>query len=315
MSVLRDDKPKRFSRMKTATGNGRRPFWLPASNYYVLAFAISAAFFFLVWGVLHDSGEEMPWATAGVSASFVLIASVILRELILRRKNQILRLQQRPFNSGLQKSIPADPRNPDKLTIERNAAILTEIQKKSDAANVLNRLSAGHREVFELCGEYMSRNEAELKLISPGSPRLPALLRGRTAVAEFHRYHLLKWAQIEVHALTSEAREHEDPEDKKRSAKAALGVINTALRSYPAEESLLESQDLLRDMVVSISVSDWVEKAERAIFEGEYAIARELYRDALFYLGRDNTQSEARDLAAEKITAALERIRKAENGS
>ncbi len=297
--------------MKTTTGTPRRPFWLPASNYYVLAFAISVAFFFLVWGLLQDGGEEMPWATAGVSASLVLIGSVILRELILRRASRNLRLQQRPLSSGYSRS--ADSRHPDKLTLERNAAILTEIQKKSDAANVLTRLSAGHREVFELCGEYMSRNEAELKSVGPGSPRLAALLRGRSAVAEFHRYHLLKWAQIEVHALTSQAREHEDPEDKKRSAKAALGVLDTALKSYPAEDSLVESRELLREMVVSISVSDWVEKAERAVFEGDYTTARALYREALFYLGRDNLQSEARALAAQKIRSDLERIGNEEN--
>lgn len=254
----------------------------------------------------------MPWATAGVSASFILIASVVLRELILRRANRNIRLQQRPLIPGVHRQ-SSDHQNPEKLTLERNAAILTEIQKKSDAANVLNRLSAGHREVFELCGEYMCRNEAELKTITPGSPRLAALLRGRSAVAEFHRYHLLKWAQLEVQVLTNQARELEDPEDQKKSAKAALGVIDTALRSYPTEESLIESQELLRDMVVSISVSHWVGQAERAAYEGNYAVARELYRDALFHLGRDNVQSEARELAANRIKAELERIRGGEN--
>lgn len=300
--------------MNTRTGNGRRPFWLPASNYYVLAFAVATAFFFLVWGILHDGGEDMPWATAGVSASMVLIVSVVLREVILRRASRHLRPMQLPLSSG--RSIPqhSDQRNPDKLTLERNAAILSEIQKKSDAANVLNRLSAGHREVFELCGEYMARNESELKGVSPGSPRLPALLKGRAAVADFHRYHLLKWAQIEVHSLTSEARDLDDPEHKRRSAKAAMGIIDTALRSYPEEESLLESREVIRDMVVSIGVSEWVERAERATFEGDYAAAKELYREALFYLGRDNVQSEGRSAAAERIHEELERIRQTENG-
>lgn len=298
--------------MKTVTGNGRRPFWLPASNYYVLAFAISIAFFFVVWGILQDSGEQMPWATAGVSASIILIASVVLRELILRRVNRNLRLNQRPIVSMLNRQNP-DRSSPEKLTLERNAAVLAEIQRKSDAANVLNNLSAGHREVFELCGEYLSRNESELRSISPGSPRLSALLRGRSAVADFHRYHLLKWAQIEVHSLTLEAQQHEDPYNQKKSAKAALGVLDIALRSYPAEESLIESQELLRDMVVSINVSDHIERAERAVFEGDYAVARELYRDALFCLGRDNVHTEARDLTAKKIRAELERLRRDKN--
>jgi hypothetical protein len=299
--------------MKTTTGNGHRPFWLPASNYYVLAFAFSIAFFFLVWGILHDGGEEMPWATAGVSASIILIASVLIRELILRRASRNIRLKQRPVGSAIYQSRTSDSRNPEKLTLERNAAILADIQKKSDAANVLNRLAAGHREVFELCGEYMSRSEDELKSINPGSPRLAPLLRGRSAVSEFHRYHLLKWAQIEVHSLTDQAQTQEDAVQKKRSATAALTVIDTALRSYPAEESLIDSREVLRDMIVSICVSEWVEKAERATFEGEYDKAREFYHEALFYLGRDNVQNESRELAAQRIKGDLERLRGGEN--
>ena len=154
--------------MKTVSSDGRRPFWLPASNYYVLAFAISIAFFFLAWGILHDSGDEMPWAAAGVGASLILITSVIFRELILLRTNRGLRLQQRPMGPGNSRTTSTNSRDPDKLTLEKNAAILAEIQKKSDAANVLDRLSAGHREVFELCSAYMTRNETELKSVNPG---------------------------------------------------------------------------------------------------------------------------------------------------
>ena len=284
----------------------RRPFWLPASNYYVLAFAVSIAFFFLAWGILQDIGEEMPWATAGLGASVVLIVSVVFREMIARRANRNMALHQRRIAMG---GIKADPRNPDKLTLGRNAAILKEIQKKSDAANVLNRHSAGHREVFELCSEYISRNESELKLVGPGSPRLAALLKGRNAVAEFHRYHLLKWAQLEVHTLTNEAQENENVEERKKAAKAAIGIIDTALGSYPADNSLLESRYLLTEMVVSITVSDRVEKAERATFEGNYSEAKALYRDALFDLGRDNIQNESRERAAARIKSELERIR------
>ena len=256
----------------------------------------------------------MPWATAGVGASLVLIGSVMLRELILRRAGRNLRVRTAAVGTPSAGHQRSETSGPEKLTLERNAAILGEIQKKSDAANVLNRLSAGHREVFELCSEYMSLNENELKSVNPGSPRLPALLKGRSAVADFHRYHLLKWAQIEVQTLTADALKQDDPENKKKSAKAALTVIDTALRSYPSEESLVESQDLLKEMVVSISVSDRVERAERAAFEGDYAVAKEMYRDALFYLGRDNIQSEARARAAERINEELEQIRQVENG-
>ena len=298
--------------MKTVLGDGRRPFWLPASNYYVLAFAISIAFFFLVWGILHDGGDEMPWAAAGVGASLILIASVVLRELILLRPGRRAR-SHRPIGTSNSRPSTWNSRDSEKLTLEKNAAILGEIQRKSDAANVLDRLSAGHREVFELCGAYMTRNESELKSVNPGSPRLTALLRGRSAVAEFHKYHLLKWAQLEVHGLTNEARQHDDVAEKKLAAKAALNVIDTALKSYPLEESLIESQELLQDMIVSISVSDWIERAEKAVYEGDNPQARELYREALFFLGRDTVRSEVRDVLADRIRKKLDSLGK-ENG-
>src|ERR1044072_3130633 len=65
--------------------NRKRPFWLPASNYYVMAGAVCALLFFLMWGLLHDGGDEMPWITAGVASSILMATAVVLREFILRR--------------------------------------------------------------------------------------------------------------------------------------------------------------------------------------------------------------------------------------
>lgn len=302
--------------MRTGTNRTRRPFWLPASNYYVLAVAISTAFFFLVWGILHDGGEEMPWITAGISSSIILAGAVILRETILRRAhNRFLRRQRNMAGMGPHVTARVrDPRHPNKLTLEKNAAILSEIRQKSDAAKVLNKFSAGHREVFELCSEYMALNESELKTVSAGSPRLAPLLKGRSVVADCHRHHLLKWAEIEARTLTGEARNRSNPEEKIEAAKRALNVIEWALESYPSESSLLQSRELLTELVVSIKVSNWVAEAEKAAFNGDYAQARSLYREALFDLGRENIQSHAREQAAMRINAEIDRIRALENG-
>lgn len=295
--------------MRAGRNQARRPFWLPASNYYVLAVAISTAFFFLVWGILENGGEEMPWISAGISASILLCGAVILREIVLRRARKRYAGQ---IGTGKRISINppvVDPRNRHKLSLERNAAILREIRQKSDAAKVLSKLSAGHREVFELCRGYLDRNETELRTVGPGSPRLGALLKGRSDVGHYHRYHLLKWAEIESRTLAEEARNRIDPDEKVASAQNALGVIDSALGSYPAEPSLIESREHLVELVVSIKVSHWVESAEKAVFNGNYAEAKSLYRDALFYLGRDNIQTRGRQKAAEHINIELERIR------
>ena len=294
----------------------RRPFWLPASNYYVFSVALSVAFFFVMWGILHDGGEETPWITAGVSASMLLCGAVVLREVILRRaRNNFLRQQRRMDSTVFDAySRLGENRIQNKLTLEKNAAILREIRQKSEAAQVLNKFSAGHREVFELCSDYLERNDGELKTIGANSNRLSALLKGRAAAAEYHRYHMLKWAEIESRSMTNDATSLVNTSKKIEAAQGALNVIDVALESYPSESTLLESHELLTEMVVSIRVSHWAERAERAAFKGDYAKARSLYRDALFYLGRDNIHNDDRGQAAAFSNAEIERLRSLEGG-
>jgi hypothetical protein len=292
----------------------RRPFWLPASNYYVLALAVAAVFFFLVWGVLHDGGEETPWITAGVGASILMIGAVLLREVIFRRARARLAAQQRSIDSHFRgRSVRSDVRDGDKLSLELNAAILGEIKHKSDAANVLSKVAAGHREVFELCSEYLARNETELKTVKAGSPRLAPLLRGRTAASDFHRFHMLKWAEIESRSLAAESRARTDVTQKAEAAQSAINVIESALQSYPDEAALLQSREVLGELLMSINVSHLVEKAEKSAFHGNFGQAIAHYKDALFYLGRDNVDSDEREEAAERILAEIERLRLLEN--
>ncbi len=302
-------------RIRAGLNRPRRPFWLPASSYYVLALAVSAAFFFLIWDILNNGREDTPWVTAGISASVLLAGAVILREVILRRARNRLLHQQRIIDSRVESAgfRVGDPRDANKLTLEKNAAILAELKQKSDAAKVLNKFSAAHREVFELCGEYMARNETELKTVNASSPRLAPLLRGRTAVSDYHRYHLLRWAEIEARLLTGEARNRAKASERIDAGQSALSVIDSALEFYPSEPSLIESRELLVDLVASIKVSDWVERAERSAFKGNYSRAITLYKEALFYLGRENVGGHDREQAAMRINAAIERIREMES--
>lgn len=297
------DKVRDFFQDLQEMGGLRRPFWMPASNYYVLAFAVAAAFFFVVWGILEDEGVKAPWQTAGVSACVLLVGAVVMREVFIRRaQNRFLR-QPPPKTRSSQSD-----RDANKLTTEKVAAILQEIRRKSDAANVLDKISSGHREVFELCTTFIQRVDLELPVVNAASPRLAALIKGRNAAAEMHRFHTMRWAEIESRALTAEAGAHAEPEQRIRATQNALEVIDTALDAYPAETSLLQSRYLLSELAVSIKVSHAVEDAEKAAFRGDYLDARKLYRDALFYLGRDNLQSVERERAATRILEAMEKL-------
>jgi hypothetical protein len=289
----------------------KRPFWLPASNYYVLSAALSTAFFFLMWGILHDAGDETPWITAGIAASIVLAGAVILREVILRRARMRHYRMQQQINANFASvgRTIGDRPPPRKLTLEQNAAALNEIGQKSNAAKVLNKFSAGHREVVELCTEYIARNEEELKTVAAGSPRLRALLKGRTAVLELHRFHMLRWAEIEATQYMSEANNRVEVESRLKAANDAAAVIDHALNAYPTDESLLASREVIRETVTSIKVTDTIERAERAAYHQDYRQAIGLYRDALFYLGRDNLETEKRQRAADRVRDEIEKLR------
>ena len=271
----------------------RRPFWLPASNYYILTAAVAIAFFFLVWGVLNDGQEETPWIPAGVGAAIVLIAAVILREIILRDARNRFLISQHQIDQSV-KGIARRIREsqPPKLTLERNASILREISRKSEAAKVLGRFAEGHREVFELCDEYLAAVTRELPNVGAGSPRIAALRRGTDVAGRYHYYHMLQWAEIESRSLTQQASKRDKIGDKLDSAQSALGVVEFALRAYPHEPALLDSQKVLHELVSSIKVSDLIERAGRAAFKGNHKRSLNLYQDALFFIQRDNPDAE-----------------------
>lgn len=301
------------NRKRAAIGY-RRPFWLPASNYYILSASATIAFFFLIWGILHEGNEETPWIGAGIGASLVLGGAVFLREVVLRKARIRYLIEQKRLDSNID-GVPLNhslPRKKNKLSIEQNAAIIKEIKRKSVAANVLGSLSEGHHEVFEMCNEYLLLNSKELQTVGVGSPRLAALRRGREVASQLHRFHLLQWAEIEAKGLTREAKNHISVSDKLETAQKALTIIDSALQFYPQELNLQESEAALKDFIASIKVTHWIEQAERSAFKGNYKRAISHYRDALFFLGRENIKNEEKDMIAEHINSEIDKIRELE---
>lgn len=295
-----------------------RPFWLPASNYYVLAASAAIALFFFIWGAFHESNDETPWVGAGMAASFVLGAAVFLREVILRKARARYLAAQKLLDynfSGAAVGFNSKLPNPNKLTLEKNAAILKEIRRKSDAAKVLGKLPDGHLEVFEICEEYLSISKNELKTVGVGSPRLAALRRGREIVKQLHRFHLLEWAETSARAFTQEAKNNVIINERLEATQKALNVIHKALQFYPNEAHLKNSEDALNEYIASIRIAHYIEQAERSAFKGNYARAISHYRDALFYLGRENVRSEEKEAVAEKIVSEIEKVRNLEKAA
>lgn len=287
----------------------RLPFWFSTANYYVLAVAISIAAFFLVWGILLEGKDEIPWITAGIIASLILISAVGLRGVFLRKMQRRLLLEQRQMDMNFKyiKRSAADS-NVNKLTIEKNNLILEEIEKKSKAARVLEKLPEGHLEVFELCEEYLRRNQFELDTVGVGSPRLPILRKSREKVERFHKYHLLSWASLESRLLLQEAKTQATLAERIAYSQKALSVLDSAIQFYPQESILTDSLGAVKEFIVSVKVGHWVEQAERAAYKKNYKRAINHYRDALYFLAREDDRTPEKDAIAKRINAEIQKI-------
>ena len=299
-----------IQQVRNGTDKLRSPLWLPASNYYLFAGAVSVSLFFVLLGILYDGIDELPWIVATVVAATTFATAVFIREVVMRSARERF-LSARRLDKSVRRIALRNAERSDsaKLTLERNEIILREIRKKSEAAKVLGKFSEVHKEVVDLCEEYIAVAAKELATAHVGSPRIPAIRRGSGLASDRHRYHMLQWAEIEARSLTQEARTLDRMSEKLETAQKALGVVDHALRSYPHESNLIDSQSVLQDFLTSIRVSHSTEKAERAFFKGNHQRAISFYQDALFDLRRFDTPNPEREMAAGKIDLEIARIK------
>jgi hypothetical protein len=235
-----------------------------------LSIAVALGVFFLTWAILAEAKEENPWISAGLMASSSMIAAVVVREVILRvRRNSVASAQRRLDSSIL--SAPALPRGervPKKLSLERNALLLAEIERKSEAAKVLHTLSESHQEVFLLCEQYIELASRELPNIGVGSPRLGAIKKGRDRAVRLHKYHMLKWAEIGIRRDVAHLN-FDRIGGSLESAQGALRVAETALSYYADHRDLLESKLLIESFIASARALEAVERADQAEATGD----------------------------------------------
>jgi tetratricopeptide (TPR) repeat protein len=105
-----------------------------------------------------------------------------------------------------------------------------------------------------------------------------------------------------------EARHLQKFNEKLALAQKAVAIVDSALDHYPDDENLQESGEALKEFVASIKISNWVERAEKAAFKGNYKQAKKLYNDALFFVQREVPGDENRQIAVAKITDGLTKL-------
>jgi hypothetical protein len=274
------------------------------SGFMTAAAAASAVLFFVLWWMLQ--GEENPWVPAGLAASVVMLVAASARLAVARRaRTRYVRDQhsrewrgrsmQRPSGKVMQST-------------SLHSAGLRALQKQSADADARDLPPQAHRDLYDLCTDYL--NGAEQALQSPSLPaegRL-ALRTGQERVRTLQKHHLLTWARGSARALTHEAQQRVRLYEKVETANRALECIDSALKVYPDEEELKISARAVRDFITSSRVAHWVELAERAAFKGYYRRAIDRYRDALFYLTRDGPDQD-REAGAERITREIDLLR------
>ena len=267
----------------------------------IAAAAAAAALFFVLWWMLQ--AEESPWVPAGLAASVVMLVASFARLLVARRvRNQ--------HKFGMHHSHEHAARRPMLNEVmhstSRHASALRALQRQSLVADE-NDAAEGHRQVYELCAEYLSGAERALQSPALQTDGRVALRAGQERVKELQKHHLLTWARHSARALTHEAQQRVRLYEKVETANRALDCIDQALKIYPGDAQLTVSAEAVQEFITSSRVAHWVELAERAAFKGYFQRAIDCYRDALYYLGRDSPDSPGSD-TAERILNEIDML-------
>jgi hypothetical protein len=280
---------------------------MPSTSGYVAATGAAAAMlFFVLWLMLHNSGDEAPWVPAGLAASVVMLVAAAAREVVMRRAWTRYLLEQGKHD---QTSKGARQHSGGGSTShDSHSAQLRALNKQSSEADAVGALPEAHLEAYHACKEFLASTDEALRSTGKAERRI-ALRAGQEHVRALQKHHLLTWARTSSRALTHEAQRRVSVSGKIEMAMRALDVIDAALKVYPDETELHESELALREFVASVKVGRWVELAERAAFKQQYARAIDRYRDALFYLSRESLKEDVRRETAERIGREIELLR------
>src|SRR5215471_14399917 len=150
------------------------------------AAAAAAGLFFILWWMLQ--AEETPWVPAGLAASVVMLVAAFARLLVVRRVRNQHRHLDRDSHQHRRPTL-----NEVMHSTSRHASALRTLQKHSVAADERD-VPQGHREVYELCSEYLSGADRALQSPALQADGRVALRAGQERVRELQRHHLLTWA-------------------------------------------------------------------------------------------------------------------------
>lgn len=283
---------------------------MPSAFGYMFAMgAVALALFFTLWWMLHGSGDDAPWVPAGLAASVVMLVAIAARGVVMRRAWTRYILEKDRREQTTSEASQRDLNSSGSRTLDTHSAALRAIKRQCAEADAPGALPEAHLEAYLSCQEYLENADESLRSTAIRNEMRMALRAGQEHVRGLARRHLLDWARQSSRALTHEAQQRVRLSDKIETAQRALGVIDSALKLYPEETDLRESEVAVHEFIASVKVSHWVELAERAAFKGHYGRAIDRYRDALFYLSRGQIGEEQCAETAARIGMEIELLR------
>ena len=291
---------------------------MPSSVGYLMAAIVAAvALFFGLWWMLVSGGDEAPWIPAGLAASVVLLVALSAREVVMRRAWTRYLLDQ-GSKSSVRKSGEHKRASVKTHSSSLLAAASRNIQRQSGEADAASNPEQ-HFEVFQLCQDYLAATDEALRSNSFPSEKRNSIRSGQERVRALQKHHLLTWARDSSRTLTYEAQQRSRTSERIESANRALHCLESALQYYPQEADLRESRVAIREFIASVKVAHWVELAERSAFKGHYRRAIDRYKDALFYLSREEIKEESKAASSERISREIEllqaRLKSRKNGN
>jgi hypothetical protein len=274
---------------------------------YIVATGIGSAtlFFVLLWLFTVEVNDETPWVSAGLAASVFLLICVAIRELFIRRAN--VRAGAHADRWETASGEHASNRTGSR-TIARNSAALRSLHKLSSDADGKSTPEL-HLDAFHGCEDYLASTEELLRGGEITRETRAVLRSGQERVRAMHRHHMIMWARSATRQIVNDAQQRVRLSDKIETALRGLQVLKTALQHFPDERELKESAAAIEEFIASAKVSHWVELAERNVFRGQFRRAIHRYRDALFYLSRENVREELRLETSERISREIEMLR------
>lgn len=290
---------------------------MPSTSGYMVAAGLAAgALFSVLWWMLLSGGDEAPWVLAGLAACVVMLVAVAAREVVMRRAWTRYILEQErheslPSSSHVSASLHETRKSGGGgvRSMHTHSSAMRAIQKRSADADATAGQPEPHLEVYHLCKDYLASTDETLRSSSLMTENRVALRAGQERVRSLQKHHLLMWARNASRVILREAELRARISDKIETAHRALDCIDSAMKLYPEEHELNESIMAVREFIASVKVARWVEMAERAAFKGHYRRAIDRYRDALFYLSREEMREETRTEAAERINREISMLR------